>query len=641
VERILLRFDGGIIISFLKKKMVLYLLVLIIGGFLFCGASSAAIINVNPGTGTIQTAVTSATAGDTLNLSAGTYNDHTVTVDKNLIIQGPTVSSSDPTAVVDGQKAGRIFTVNSGVSVTLQNLFIRNGNTIEDGGGIANSGNLIIDSCTFNNNQGRYGGAIDNWGTCTVTGSTFINNQGMFSAGAIANPGTCTVTNNVFTSNNVTYDGGAIYSSGTCTVTNNVFTNNNASSGGAIWSSGGCILTGCTFTNNHATGYGGAIFNQGTFTVTNNNFANNNAGATGGAIINFGGDSSSRIVNYNRFYDNLINEIFSAGGSVNAMYNWWGSNNDPSSKIGGSVDVSHWLVLSVNATPNLIKKNGTSTITSDLNHDCTGATVTGHVMDGIPITFTTTLGTINSPLSTVNGVAAAILHGGILGGTADINASLDDQIMPTAVIIDITAPTVSSTNPAQYAVNLPSNQVFTVTFNEAIKASNLNLVVLKTSTGTIIATTKSITGNVLTITPNSALGEAKYLLLLYAGSVTDLAGNPSAALSRTYGVGAQPFVTSTDPANYAVNVARNKVITATFNEPIVAKYLTLIYLKTVTGGIQVATTKSVSGNTLTITPTTPLAAGTRYLVLIYTFAVTDLAGNSNVNKQFTFTSGAT
>jgi beta propeller repeat protein len=206
--------------------------------------------------------------------------------------------------------------------------------------------------------------------------------------------------------------------------------------------------------------------------------------------------------------------------------------------------------------------------------------------------------------------------------------------------IDNTAPTVTSTNPAQYAVNLPSNQVFTVTFSEAIKAANLNLVVLKTSTGTIIPTTKTISANVLTITPNSALSEAKYLLLLYAGCVTDLAGNPTAALSRTYGVGAQPYVTSTDPANYAMNVVRNKVITVTFNEPIVAKYLTLVYLKTSTGTV-ITATKSVSGNTLTITPSTTLAAGTRYIVTIYSFAVTDLAGNSNVNKAFSFTTGST
>ncbi len=206
--------------------------------------------------------------------------------------------------------------------------------------------------------------------------------------------------------------------------------------------------------------------------------------------------------------------------------------------------------------------------------------------------------------------------------------------------MDSIIPIVSSTNPAQYAVNLPSNQVFTVTFSEPILAKNLNLIILKTSTGTVIPTTKSISGNILTITPTSALAEAKYLLLIYSGSITDYANNNVATQSRTYSVGTSPYATSTDPVNYAVNVARNKVITVSFNEAIVAKYLTLVYLKT-TSGVIISATKSVVGNVLFITPTSPLAAGTRYLLMIYTFAVTDLAGNPNINKAISFTTGAT
>ncbi len=911
----MLSLDGGLKISFLTNKKVLYLFVLIISGFLFCGAASASTVNVVPGTGTIQAAVTSASAGDTLNLSAGNYNDHAVTLNKNLTIQGPTVASGNPpTAVVDAQNINRIFYIPSGVNVTLKNLLLKNGNIDEAGGGVYNEGKLTVISCTFNNNYAIDGGAIENGvlSTCTVTNSTFNNNNATDNGGAIENyygtctvssstftsnkatsggtirnyAGTCTVSGSTFTSNNATYggviinggtgtftitgstlthnnatdggaihnydgtctvtnstfisntgialgrggaihnyngilsvtdgtftvntayDGGVVYNSGTCTLSGSTLTHNNATDGGAVYNIGTCTVSGSTFTNNNATkylSYGGAVYNSGTCTVTtstfNNNYAtqwggaisnigtctvsssmftnntglmvggaicnvwygvdeygnctlidsifiNNHAGNHGGAVAAYGGgtingctftgntaglqggaimmsrygtvnnctftsnsvtlatsrggaicsggyacnvtnctftgntatgsggaiknmndaviivtgcnfafngapngnaiyndngDSSHTIVNYNRFYDTASGyEIYSDSGSMNAMYNWWGSNSNPISKVYGTVDVNPWLILTVNATPSIIGKDSTSTITADLNHDSGGFTHTNHVIDGIPISFTTSLGTINSPVSTVNGVAAATLHGGSVAGTAYINALLDSQTVPTSVVIetDTTPPTVISTNPVQYAVNLPSNQVFTVTYSEAIKAGNLNLVVLKTSTGTIIATTKTITGNVLTITPNSALGEAKYLLLLYAGSVTDLAGNPSAALSRTYGVGAQPYVTTTDPANYAVNVARNKVITATFNEPIVAKYLTLIYLKTAIGGILVATTKSVSGNVLTITPNSPLAAGTRYMLLIYTFAVTDLAGNSNVNKAISFTTGS-
>jgi methionine-rich copper-binding protein CopC len=412
--------------------------------------------------------------------------------------------------------------------------------------------------------------------------------------------------------------------------------------GGGIYSLGGLNINNCIITNNTVMNMGGGIYAAGTQTVNNSVITGNTATSGGGIAYGWNtlNVTYSLLTNNTATYGSEIYQIYSS--SILAQYNWWGQNTGPiAGQIDGTATSSPWLVLTINATPSLIKKSSTSSITADLNHDSGGSTVSGHVMDGLPLTLSTTLGIVNSPVSTVNGVATATLNGGAISGVADVSATVDSQTVHTSVTVDATTPTVTSTNPAQYAVNLPSNQVFTVTFSEAIKAANLNIIILKTSTGTVIATTKTITGNVLTITPNSALSEAKYLLLLYAGCVTDLAGNPSAALSRTYGVGAQPYVTSIDPANYALNVARNKVITATFNEPIVAKYLTLIYLKTVTGGIQVATIKSVSGNVLTITPTSPLAAGTRYMLLIYTFAVTDLAGNSNVNKAISFTTGAT
>jgi PKD repeat protein len=197
-----------------------------------------------------------------------------------------------------------------------------------------------------------------------------------------------------------------------------------------------------------------------------------------------------------------------------------------------------------------------------------------------------------------------------------------------------TSPNIQTIDPANYAVNIASDKVITVTFNEAIKAGNLNIQ-LKTSNGTLMPTTKSISGNLLTITPTSALAEARYMLLIYAGSVTDLAGNLIAAKTSSFSVGTSPTVTTTDPANYAMNVPTNKVITVTFNEPIVGKYLSLIQLKT-TNGLLIPITKSIASNVLTIIPTKPLAAGTRYLLMIYSWGVTDLVGNPNIAKSITF-----
>ena len=104
---------------------------------------------------------------------------------------------------------------------------------------------------------------------------------------------------------------------------------------------------------------------------------------------------------------------------MNAMYNWWGSNVNPSENVLGGVNVSPWLVLTVNASSTIIKANGTSIITADLQHDSNGIyhnTTIGHVPNGIPVNFTTTLGTIGTQSSTVNGIIQSTLKAGSVNG---------------------------------------------------------------------------------------------------------------------------------------------------------------------------------------------------------------------------------
>ena len=78
--------------------------------FIFSGSVNAATITIQPNNSTIQAAINSANDGDTIDLSAGTYNEHDITVNKSLTIIGPTVAiNSTPTAVIDSQEQGRAF----------------------------------------------------------------------------------------------------------------------------------------------------------------------------------------------------------------------------------------------------------------------------------------------------------------------------------------------------------------------------------------------------------------------------------------------------------------------------------------------------------------------------------------------------
>lgn len=99
---------------------------------------------------------------------------------------------------------------------------------------------------------------------------------------------------------------------------------------------------------------------------------------------------------------------------------------------------------------------------------------------------------------------------------------------------DSTYPTPTAGNPARNAVNVPITTKITTTFSEPIKQGNMNIQ-LKSSTGTIIPTTNTINGNILTITPNNPLQRATtYTIILNTGSITDLAGNPNKLYTRPF-----------------------------------------------------------------------------------------------------------
>jgi hypothetical protein len=86
-----------------------------------------------------------------------------------------------------------------------------------------------------------------------------------------------------------------------------------------------------------------------------------------------------------------------------------------------------------------------------------------------------------------------------------------------------TSPKVTAVDPTNKAI-IQKSQTIKITFNETIKAGNQNIE-LKNG-NVIISTKKTIKGNTLSITPNTALASGyKYSLILHSGSVTDIAGN--------------------------------------------------------------------------------------------------------------------
>ena len=471
-------------------------------------------------------------------------------------------------------------------------------------------GNITtLSNCTFNNNSGcaiSTGGAIPNYvGTITtLSGCTFTNNTAV-SGGAIFNGGgiITDLSGCTFTGNNATYDGGAI------------------SNGGGIITS----LSNCTFTGNTAARYGGAVYNGGviythgsTIILSGSTFTGNTAGY-GGAFYNTWGSCT---LHFNQITGNTAtygNGIYGGNGSeLDAEYNWWGSNADPSGEF-VDAEVSKWLVLTVNASSLFIKCNSVSTITADLLHDNNGVyqdPASGHVPDGINVRFTTTLGTISSPMSLANGAAQSILNGGLTTGVANISVTADNQLVNALVNVDATSPTVATIDPANNARINVTNKLITITFSEPVQASSAYDSISVTGPLGNVPVTKNLNGNILTLTLGSSCTDGTYTVNIPVNSVKDLVSNSlEIAFISSFTVDTVPPTVTASPTTGLSNNAVKVVLSSESNAT--------IYYRINNG----------SWNTLTGSGTVSIVnVGTNSLE----FYAVDAAGNPSAHKTYSY-----
>jgi len=493
----------------ISLKFVLFLGFIFIVSIILSGAASAASVNnstiyvsnqgnnswnglsanynITSGNGpkaTITNATGIVSNGGTVYIASGIYNENNIQITKNMTILG----ANQQNTIINGTNSGTIFTITPGVKATISKLTLTQGKisvyTSGMGGAITNYGTLTLTNSTLQNNTAIYvAGGIYNWGTLTIINCTLQKNTATKSiidgghGGAILNAGTLTIENSILNDNLANDNGGAIYNDGTLTITNSTLQNNTALSwgGGAISNYGKLTIMYSTLQKNTAS-YGGAIFNYDTTSIEFSQIIGNTA-STGSAI-----DSDS--------------------GTVNAKYNWWGSNANPSGRVSGNVIITNWLTTPLN---------------------------------------------------------------------------------------------INNINPTDNTVNVPTNEVITITFNEPIKAGNMSIQ-LENRNGTVTPLTTNITGNILTIKPLILLtNDTKYTLILHTGSLTDPAGNPLTLITTNFSTGPTPTVTTINPPNGTLTN-----ITITFNEPIQTGNMQ-IQLKN-SNGSTVPFNTSINGNILTLTP---------------------------------------
>jgi hypothetical protein len=239
-----------------------------------------------PGTGTvgnpfckIQSAIGNASADDTIIIAAGTYNEHDITINKSLTIQGAGAGST----FVDGEKLSRVFCINNS-TVDMSGITIMNGNTTAFGGGIYNDrGNVTLTNCTIRDNYANDGGGIFNLvgqydgyltlTNCTVSGNYAINRSGGICNYANDSKGYISMTNCTISGNDAK-DGGGIYNFASwanmdleminCTISGN----DAANDGGGIYNFSSdsrdidLVMINCTVSGNYAVDAGGGIYNH-------------------------------------------------------------------------------------------------------------------------------------------------------------------------------------------------------------------------------------------------------------------------------------------------------------------------------------------------------------------------------------------
>lgn len=218
-----------------------------------------------------------------------------IEVNRNLTIQG---NAGDGTDKLNAAGLSRIFRLESGIKLTLENLTLTGGKTTGSalegsGGAIYSEGEVILENCKIENCYAiGDGGAIYSEGALTLNGCTIGGEQyydGSESGKTKGNTASIgggiyvassngekkvSVTGTTISNNTAIHQGGGINfisdSGGlitadlnSVTVTNNKLTDTNSpySNGGGIYTKGGTLnMTGCTVTGNNAVLGGGGIY---------------------------------------------------------------------------------------------------------------------------------------------------------------------------------------------------------------------------------------------------------------------------------------------------------------------------------------------------------------------------------------------
>ncbi len=194
---------------------------------------------------------------------------------------------------------------------------------------------------------------------------------------------------------------------------------------------------------------------------------------------------------------------------------------------------------------------------------------------------------------------------------ATLNAVNATNTTPAA---DITAPTLSSSNPADEATNVSRTSDLVLTFSENMQKGTGNILIKQVSDNSVFATIDvtsaavSVSGTQITINPATDLAAGTaYYVEMAAGVLEDLAGNDYAGLA---GNGALNFTTASAPSPVLALVGINTDANDGFAFLVLSNIAAGTTFTFTDNGWQSSNTFRTGEDSLTWTPTTTVTAGT-------------------------------
>jgi len=298
---------------------------------------------------TIQAALDDADTNNTIEVSDGIYDESIIFPSyKKITLQSVNGASS---TIIRGDHGSNTVTSNMALEGTTLEGFTITHESGNNGRGIYNFWNLIIKNCNISgNNTGSETGdhAIDDGGgimnlndsDLTIINSSITDNTAACFGGGIINTGTLIINDCTISSNNAAAGGGIMSVYGSLTITGSTISDNNAEigSGGGInyysddsqlfisestisnnfsdyfgggihvYTMHGCIATinNSTIKNNSSTWCGGGIENGVSLTINNSTITGNSSNDGGGGIRNDGQLSINECIISNNSANNYV-----------------------------------------------------------------------------------------------------------------------------------------------------------------------------------------------------------------------------------------------------------------------------------------------------------------------------------------------